>query len=147
MTSHGHDHADDHGDAHALDLEPATTLSPGEPSTPGWVPAVGLALLLSSAVYLLVSNRDDTGAVKGEAAPTKPTPAAVAPAAPSPQPGTAQRGTSAGAGQQQPIPLSPEQLATARKRLEDASKRGALPPPPGGQPGAGSARTAPTAGH
>lgn len=141
MTSHGHDHADDHG-AHAVDLEPATTLSPGEPTTPGWVPAVGLALLLTGAVYLLVTNRDDAAGDKGDASVAKPSSAAVVPA---PQPAAPTRAAQAGAGQPQPIPLSPEQLAAARQRLDEAVKRGALPAPPGGPPT--TARTAPAAGH
>jgi hypothetical protein len=140
-----HDHAADHGHAHDVDLEPATELSPGEPLTPMWVPAVGLALLLSAAVWALVSNKEDAPAQPtGDVAATKPASAAVA-AAPTPQPPAAQRpGTGTGTGPV-PLPGTPEQLANARRMLEDAAKRGQIPA--GGQPGSAKSPTAPQAGH
>ncbi len=146
-----HDHADDHGEAHAVDLEPVQTLSPGEAPTPAWVPAVGVALLLATAVYGLATGRNEAGSDPGGEADAKPSPAAVAPAAPTPvpggQPGSAARGSQPTGAQPQPTPLSPDQLAAAKKQLELAMKRGQIPTTAGGPPGSGRGPIAPTAGH
>lgn len=134
-----HAPADAPGDAHAVDLEPTQKLSPGEPLTPAWIPTLGMALFLIGGFYLLATNR--------EAASTdpagEPTATATTAEAPAPQPGGTRPTTALG---QQPMQLSPEALAAARRQLEAAKARGAMPIPPG-QPGTAQRPTTPTAGH
>jgi hypothetical protein len=134
---------DDHGSAHALDLDPVQTLSPGEPTTPPWVPAVGLALLLAGAVWFLAASRDEP---QGESASGAASASAVE--APTQAPSQA-RGTPppTAVGQAQPTQLSPEALAAARKQLEEAMKHGALKVPPGAQPGTARPTAPQPAGH
>lgn len=133
--------ADAPGDAHALDLEPVQTLSAGEPLTPPWIPTVGIVLFFTGAFYLLATNREATS-TEPTGEPTATSTAAVADA-PAPQPRGAQPTTALG---QQPMQLSPEALAAARRQLEAAKARGAMPIPPG-QPGTAPRPTTPTAGH
>lgn len=84
--SDGHDHdahegaADAHHD-HGFDGEPARELGPGEPMTPGWVPAVGGALFVGLATFGLLASHDE-----GAAAPAPPSSqTAAAEAAPPPR--------------------------------------------------------------
>lgn len=116
-------------------------LSPGEPLTPAWIPTVGIALFLTGAFYLLATNRE-AAATDPTGEPTATSTAAVADA-PAPQPRGTQPTTALG---QQPMQLSPEALAAARRQLEAAKARGAMPAPPG-QPGTAQRPTTPTAGH
>ena len=71
--SDGHEHdahdsaADAHHD-HGFDGEPATTLGPDEPMTPGWLPALGGALFVCLALAGIVMSRDGLDAANGAAA-------------------------------------------------------------------------------
>jgi hypothetical protein len=137
--------ADAHGaDAHHdFDAEPARELSPGEPRTPGWVPALGLALFMGAGLVFLLRGADDSAAPEGKPATTASPPAAAPPAAP-------QRAIP-GAGQARPVPppqgsqpnlqrLSPEQIQQIRQRVQERQQQpggagapgapGAAPPPP-----------------
>lgn len=124
---HDHDH---------FDGEPAHELSPGEPRTPGWLPAVGLALFTVGAIWLLVSGDADK-AEPVAAADTKPAAAAPAHAPPPenghparmrPRPG---RGTPPpAAGTAGVRKLTPDQIEELKKRIEKARQQRGV-----GQPG------------
>lgn len=84
--SDGHDHdahegaADAHHD-HGFDGEPAKELGPGEPMTPGWVPALGGALFVGLAIFGLLASHEE-----GTAAPAPPSSqTAAAEGAPAPR--------------------------------------------------------------
>jgi hypothetical protein len=133
QAHHDHDH---------FDGEPAHELSPGEPRTPGWLPAVGLALFTVGAVWLFVGGDDAKAA---PAAETKPAAAAPAPAPPPENggrpprlrrrpgaPGAPGQGAPAGAGSGAVRKLTPQQIEDLKKRIDEArARRGQA-----GQPGA-----------
>lgn len=143
--------ADAHGaDAHHdFDAEPAQELSPGEPRTPGWVPALGFALFACAGIAFLLRGADDTaGAPEGKPA----TPAQVAPPAAPQQPVP-------GGVQARPVPppggsgpslqrLSPEQIQQIRQRVQERQQQPGGAPAPGA-PGAAPAppRPAPAPAH
>ncbi len=72
MSSHG-----DAGHAHAhFDPEPATTLAPDEPRTPGWVPVVGGIGFLLFGVYFLARHGGEIAKTPASASATATTMAA-----------------------------------------------------------------------
>lgn len=119
QASHDHDH---------FDGEPATELSPGEPRTPSWMPALGLAFFTVAAVWLLVSSSDGTtGGVTPPpalkpAAPELPAAAAPAPMPRPVDPGAAPTGSAPGMRK-----LTPAQVEDLKKRIEEARQRGVIP--------------------
>ena len=129
---HGAVGADLHQDEHPFDDTPASALPADEPRTPGWLPVVGLALLLAALVAVLVSGdetpRSEAPAPAREAAQAaneRPADAPVAVRA-APVPG------SAGAP---PRPQrTPEQRKELQKRIDEARARQVVPPPGGAAP-------------
>ena len=118
-----------HDDHDAFDGEPAKELSPGEPRSPAWLPAVGLALFSCVAVYMLASGdapASSAVAVKPLVAPEAHAPAAAAPAA--------RRGAPAPAGSGL-RKLSPQQMEEMKKRIDEARAKGMLPGRAGNRPG------------
>jgi hypothetical protein len=106
-----------HDDHDAFDGEPAKELSPGEPRSPAWLPAVGLAFFSCVAVYLLAGGDPENGnnapAPKPMAVEVHAQPQAVAPAPmPAPRPEAAPAGSARR--------LSPEQLEAVKKRIDEA---------------------------
>lgn len=118
-----HDHASDH-DAHAFDGEPAQALPDDEPRTPGWLPAVGVALFATAAIASLVS-RDAAGALpKPPEAPTQVEHVAAPTARPEVRPTSPAPARSGAAGRPA---MTPEQMEALKKRIEAAKARGQLP--------------------
>ena len=119
---HDHDH---------FDGEPTNELSPGEPRTPGWLPALGLALFTAAAVWMLVGS-DAEGAGSAQlAAEQKPIAAAPAPEAPAaaepimrPRPQAGAEPQPAGSAVRK---LTPQQVDDLKKRIEEARAKGVLP--------------------
>ena len=132
MSSAPEAHASPHGhdDHHAGDGEPVQSLPADEPRTPGWIPALGLALFVGCAIALLASGTDETKPVAVAAIE------AAAPVAPSPPPRTAPA-LAAPAGSAAPMQRTPEQLAEVRKKIIEARARAS------GQPAAPPAPPAP----
>lgn len=118
-SAHGHD-AHDH-----FDGEPAKELSPGEPRTPSWLPALGLALFSVAALWLLTGN---DAPVEGQPAAE---PAKAAAAEPAPAPAPRPRGTAApalGRGEAAPPTppvrkLPPERQAELKKVIAEAQAK------------------------
>lgn len=121
-----------HDDHPAFDGEPAHELSPGEPRTPGWLPAVGLALFSCVAMYLLAGG--DSAAAPPPPAPVKLQPAAAPVAAQPPPRRAAPDGTAAPAGSAM-RKLTPDQIDQLKKRIEEARAKGGLPKPGAAPPG------------
>ncbi len=87
MAAPGHD---PHAEAHAhddFDPEPARELSPGEPTSPAWLPLLGAGLFLVGGIYFFASRADSgpAGAASASAsvaaAPAPPRPPRTAPTA------------------------------------------------------------------
>jgi hypothetical protein len=118
-----------HDDDHAFDDTPASALPADEPRTPGWLPAVGLALLLAALVAVLASGDE---APRSAVPVSEPAPAAAEAAAERPaNPPTAVRaptGIASAIAQPRP-PRTPEQRKELQKRIEDARARQVVPPP------------------
>lgn len=150
MTTASHGPADGHGDHdHASDFdgEPTRELAPGEPRTPGWVPAVGLALFLAGGVAFLTMDDDAATApaqgaasavAAATAAPGQPSPGVVAAPLPRPSPQLLPSpapadpaGLPPGIGN-----ITPQQRAELQKQLEARAKaqRPAIPGPPRAHP-------------
>ncbi|AKT44050.1 hypothetical protein [Chondromyces crocatus] len=138
--SHAHDdHAEAHGadahhdDAHHddFDPEPVQELSPGEPRTPGWVPALGLAFFVSAAIGLLVVLNDDEAEAGGK--PEGKSPAAAVVPAGTPQRALPLPGAGAPPGGT-PLPVRP---VPPPIQLQNPGAEGA-----DGQPGGAAARPA-----
>jgi hypothetical protein len=119
-SAHGHDDHDH------FDGEPAKELSPGEPRTPSWLPALGLALFAAASVWLLSGN---DAPAEGQPAAE---PAKAAAAEPAPAPAPAPRGTAAAAmGRGEATPpgppairkLPPERQAELQKVIAEAQAR------------------------
>jgi hypothetical protein len=111
-----------HDDHETFDGEPAKTLSPGEPQTPGWLPLVGLALFTALGIALLAGaggGDQASGAVttKPAEAPASPPPVQAQAVPQSPQP--------AGTGALHK--LSSAQIEGLKKKIEEAKAKGALP--------------------
>ncbi|MCA9618839.1 MAG: hypothetical protein KC731_07455 [Myxococcales bacterium] len=77
-----------HDESEAFDAEPATTLSPGEPSSPLWLPALGAALFAAVGVWWFAGDEaagdgaepgKAAGAATAVAAPPEAAPPAVKP--------------------------------------------------------------------
>jgi hypothetical protein len=114
-------------DGHAFDAQPATSLSEGEPETPLWLPAVGLAFFVAVGLFMLTGD-EEPGA--GEPTTTAKTAAAVAPparparpAAPTPatppRPRPALMPAPPGSGPPKVrTELTPETIERLRKRIE-----------------------------
>ena len=115
-----------HDDHDAFDGEPAKELSPGEPRSPAWLPAVGLMFFSCVAVYMLAGSDP-----AGGAAPPKPLEAPPQPVVMPAHPMPAQRADAAPAGSGGALrKLSPEQLEEVRKKIEEArAKGGGMPRP------------------
>jgi hypothetical protein len=134
-------HAHDAHDAHAFDGEPVSVLAPDEPRTPGWIPALGLALFVAAAVVALAGG---TNASEGEAAKDAQSAATAAPPAPAAPPAhepirpvarpvrppPAAEGTAppAGAGNGPLKRLTPDQIAKIRG-VASALPAAKAPPP------------------
>ncbi len=134
--SDGHDHdaqegaADAHDD-HGFDGEPARELAPGEPMTPGWVPAVGGALFIGLALFgLLASSAEGTTAPappsSATAAPegTPPPravqlPSTMRPSRPDLPPGQGAKPPADGAGSPPIKRLTPQQIQEVQQRIND----------------------------
>jgi hypothetical protein len=103
-----------HDDHDAFDGEPAKELSPGEPRSPAWLPAVGLAFFSCVAVYALAGGDPQGGnAPAPKAVEVHPQQHAVAPTpVPAPRPAAAPAGSVRR--------LSPDQIEAVRKRIEEA---------------------------
>jgi hypothetical protein len=128
-----------HDDHEVFDGEPTRELSPGEPRSPAWLPALGAAIFAAAAVYMLTGNdpaaAGTTPAAKTptEAAPTPPQPAQPA------QPVQVQPAQPQPAGSAQPgdvRKLSPDQVKELQKKIEEARAKGALPTRPTARPAA-----------
>ncbi len=94
----------------AFDPEPTTVLSAGEPHTPLWLPAVGVALFGAASLWAFSGDETDT-----VAEPSKP---------------VASASTTASARPPKPAAKVPTgaDRKRIRARLEAAKRRGALPP-------------------
>lgn len=122
-TAHG---ADDHH--HDFDGEPVQELSAGEPRTPNWVPALGLAVFVVAAIGFLISAGDVAAtasppqpAAAAQQRPATPPPAAT-PAARGPQqPGAAAAPAASGSGNVRR--LSPEEMDALKARLKKAQEQ------------------------
>lgn len=140
--SDGHDHDAHDGAAHAhddhgFDGEPAKELGPGEPMTPGWVPALGGALFVGLAMFGLLASRDDdatpapAAATAQAAAPS--TAAPQMPGRPVPLPSTMQprpalsAAPTEGAGNAPGSPaikrMSPAELKEVQRRIHEAQQQ------------------------
>lgn len=73
----------------AFDAEPTRELSPGEPRTPMWLTALGVALFTVGGVYWAASGDDD--APTPEVAPSASVPVAAVPAPAAPPRASVQR--------------------------------------------------------
>src|SRR4051794_36518334 len=113
-------HAHDAHDAHAFDGEPVTELAPDEPRTPGWLPALGLALFVGAAVVALAGGSDPGEGKAAQPAATAAAPPAEEPARqpvampvrpPSAAPPAAGTAPPAGAGNSVLKRLTPDQIA------------------------------------
>jgi hypothetical protein len=133
--------AEAHGaEAHDdFDAEPARALPAGEPRTPGWIPALGLALFVAFGVAFLVSVSDDAPEARS-AAPVVTAPPASPPPRPTvpPAPGAAQRPAPGVPASALPGPgnvkrLSPEQIQELREKLKGAQQKRLGAPLEGGQ--------------
>jgi len=85
--ANAHGTATANADAHAFDDEPVHALSPDEPRTPNWVPALGAALFVAVGVWFLVTAKGDdatAGAAASASASAYVTASAPANAAPAP---------------------------------------------------------------
>jgi hypothetical protein len=147
MTTASHGPADGHGDHdHASDFddEPTQELAPGEPRTPGWLPAVGLALFLAGGVAFLTMSDDAAASpAEGAASPSAAPVATAAPAgrpspgvmaAPLPRPGPQILPSPSPPDPGGPVPpaltkLTPEQRAELAKALAKGKRPGAPPSP------------------
>ena len=145
MTTASHGPADGHGDpdhGSHFDGEPTQELAPGEPRTPGWLPAVGLALFLGGGVAFLTMGDDAAAAPAGAASASAAAPAAAAPARPTPVVAAPLPRPAPPPPQILPSPvpadpgglppalakLSPEQRAELQRRLDAAKKPGTKAP-------------------
>lgn len=110
--SHDSDHAAE-AHHHDFDGEPATELGPGEPRTPGWVPALGAAIFVTAGVLWLATKSD--GAAPAPA-PTAAPQQIVATALPQgPRPSAAPSGA--------PVRrLDPERLKALQEQIEQRRK-------------------------
>ncbi|MFT3773472.1 MAG: hypothetical protein QM820_49480 [Minicystis sp.] len=131
-----------HDDHDAFDGEPAKELSPGEPRSPSWLPAVGLVLFSLAGVYMLSGGDGPTSSL---AAPRPlPVEPATNAAAVAPQP---QRNPAANAPQFPAPPSRPEaapspsgsagvrkltkeQVDELKKKIGDARAKGLVPTRP-----------------
>jgi len=114
-----------HDDHEAFDGEPARELSPGEPRSPGWLPALGAAFFAAAAVYMLTGN--DSAAAGAVAAPeAKPSPPSEAVPAPPEAHGPA----GAAPGGTAVRKMSPEQVRELQKKIEEARAKGGIPQRP-----------------
>jgi len=141
--STAHDaHSTQAHDAHSFDGEPVKHLPPDEPQTPGWVPALGLALFVLVGIWLLASSAGDGSSTKPASpdAPSAPEDRAaqVRPAIAPPGIVPGQRPAPAAPGQSVAPPvarLTPEQAKALQQRIEQARAKqqaaGVLPPQPG----------------
>jgi hypothetical protein len=127
-------HADD-DHAHAFDGEPVQTLPDDEPRTPSWLPLLGLLLFVGAGVALLVTgDKPDTSAAK--AAPKAPAaqtaqPANALPEVPRPSRPPQAPANPTPVGSEAPLRrLTPEQLQTIQKQLEQEKAKRAQQPPP-----------------
>lgn len=139
--------AHDASDHHDFDGEPARALPADEPPTPGWVPALGLALFATAGIALLAMSSGDEPA---EPRDTRPAAAVQAAPAARPQPSPAdtpkaaadaKAAAPAGAASDRPNlrRMSPEELQQIRQRVMEArQKNGAQ-----GQKGAAEGQPAP----
>lgn len=126
---HGAAGTDLHHDDHAFDDTPATALPVDEPRTPGWLPAVGLALLLAAVVAVLASG-DDAPRSAVPVRELEPAAAEAAAERPANQPTAIRAPTSLASAIAQPRPpRSPEQARELQKRIQEAREKLAAPPP------------------
>lgn len=116
-----------HDDHEAFDGEPAHELSPGEPRSPAWLPALGLAFFSCVAVYMLAGS--DASAGSAPPKPLTPPEPAVTAAVPAPMPPQPRAAAPSGSAVRR---LSPDQIEQVRKRVEDARAKGQAAP--GGRP-------------
>ncbi len=146
---HEHDAHEDAADAHhdhGFDGEPAKELGPGEPITPGWVPALGAVLFVGLALFGLLESRDSMGAGKPVASAdvnTAQTPAKPAQQAPRPvQMPTRPQALPSTMQPPQNAPGSPEIRRLPPGEIKDVMERlkakGLEPPKPGAQPQPGA---------
>jgi hypothetical protein len=91
MTAHGHatPGAESASHDHHYEGTPADRLGPGEPSTPLWLPLVGIGLVLATLLaYVVTQPAGKTGAELAQEASPEALPAAAAPpSAAAPPPG------------------------------------------------------------
>lgn len=151
--SDAHEHDAHEGAAHAhddhgFDGEPAKELGPGEPMTPGWVPALGGALFAGLAMFGLLVSRDDDAAAGSPAATTQAAAPATGNAAapqiqprPVPLPSTLRpspvqsaapnEGAQAAPGSPQIKRMSPSELQEVQRRIHEMQQKQGQKP--GGQ--------------
>lgn len=118
-----------HHDDHIFDDTPASALPVDEPRTPGWIPAVGLALFLAALVLVLATG--DDAPRSGAAAPEPAEAAAQAPAErPTNAPMVVRGPTAPASAGAQPRPQrTPEQMKEIQRRMEEARGKQPAPPP------------------
>jgi hypothetical protein len=119
-----------HDDHEAFDGEPASTLSPGEPLTPGWLPLLGLGLFTALAIVVLAAGGGDQATAAVAISPPAPQAAAREVKAPSPAPELKAQAMPpspdpAGAGGLHK--LSSKQIEALKKKIEEAKAKGVLP--------------------
>ncbi|APR83660.1 Hypothetical protein A7982_09009 [Minicystis rosea] len=121
-----------HDDHDVFDGEPAHELSPGEPRSPNWLPALGLALFTLAGVYMLSGGDSNaTGLTPPRPLPVEP--AALAVHAAPERPARAAppvRADAAPPGSGSVRKLTPDQIEELRKKMEEARGKGAGPGAP-----------------
>jgi hypothetical protein len=124
MAAHGHDQAAHAHDAHDdFDPEPATQLSPGEPTSPAWLPVLGICLFLAGGIWFLARGGDD----KNGAAPSASA-AASAAAAPAAPPRPAGSASARPPGQSPNQMLDREQRKAIQDRIDKMRQQGSAAP-------------------
>ncbi len=114
MSSNGED---DTHTSESFDPEPTTELAAGEPQTPLWLPAVGIALFVAVGLWAFSGDETDTGAETSKPAASASTIANAAPPKPVARPKTR-------------VPRGKD-----RERIREAARRRGLVPPRGKRPG------------
>ncbi|NUO49466.1 MAG: hypothetical protein HOV80_11475 [Polyangiaceae bacterium] len=117
MAAHGHDQAAQAHDAHDdFDPEPAKELSSGEPTSPAWLPLLGVCFFLAGGVWFLARGSD----AKTDAAPSASAAAsaAAAPAVPARPAPTARPSGRAAATGLPPELLDPEKRKQMQERVD-----------------------------